>query len=661
MTFRHYRCRIPLLFVAVVLSLIACVLFNSVEGIENHRHQNRNSREQASNKFLDINGIINKVANWPIDKFPNVKKWIEHGLKSWTLSNFTTIKKEVDVHINLAHANNARLDKAHVQTKSIIKLVETSKSKADEVEAMAAGQIAKLRRSWANEDVRTKYEALRLQRVLKESKMETQNCNTDQKNHIVIFPAIALQEEVDEKTCINKNRDEVIEAFCNFRGEFDKVLKNRNLKDTKHYWPNICCKGHGDSKGGSNNDDSCNDPNSTIKRENIVPFALAQGGKITYKHLYGEVVDILNPNGYLHEGMKRVVEDATKATDINEKRLKALKESLEKSFNGISLCGPRVFTSPTSSEIKMCEMFYPYKHLLNSFHIGFDRSYAISRAFRKDILVNNDVTKKEKHDGDSKDEDANSLIEMMKGKTYSVKTSPLIATLKKKQSVERTSEESDNTITTKSSCPIVRGSMKEDKTQYFGTNTYTLDQYKNEFCKYEHLDLADTRLVNVAMLFAGDDFDSKKYKYMNDLAKIIKFEVTDECSSPMFSPNDISLQNIAIDGKQDAKWVAIIKLDSTTKNGYIRNELLKCKSLDYLPKTNLEVRIFVDPSGCCEGTKDVSECKKTCALAPMKHFYHKESDMKYTIHMKGSSYELQTGHGTRRRRRRLFWGSRSGC
>ena len=74
MTFRHYRCRIPLLFVAVVLSLIACVLFNSVEGIENHRHQNRNSREQASNKFLDINGIINKVANWPIDKFPNVKK-----------------------------------------------------------------------------------------------------------------------------------------------------------------------------------------------------------------------------------------------------------------------------------------------------------------------------------------------------------------------------------------------------------------------------------------------------------------------------------------------------------------------------------------------------------------------------------------------------------
>ena len=81
------------------------------------------------------------------------------------------------------------------------------------------------------------------------------------------------------------------------------MLQERGLKDGKHYWPNICCKSNNDSE------DSCADPTGSIPREQIVPFALAQGGKVTYTNLYGEVVDVLKQHGYLHKGMLKILDD----------------------------------------------------------------------------------------------------------------------------------------------------------------------------------------------------------------------------------------------------------------------------------------------------------------------------------------------------------------
>lgn len=54
--------RVLLLFVLV---LFACLLTHRVEGIQHRRQQH--GKHSTSQKFLDINGIINKVANWPID------------------------------------------------------------------------------------------------------------------------------------------------------------------------------------------------------------------------------------------------------------------------------------------------------------------------------------------------------------------------------------------------------------------------------------------------------------------------------------------------------------------------------------------------------------------------------------------------------------------
>ena len=37
-----------------------------------------------------------------------------------------------------------------------------------------------------------------------------------------------------------------------------------------------------------------------LKRVNMVPFALAQGGKVTKAALYGEILDVLSAKGHKH-------------------------------------------------------------------------------------------------------------------------------------------------------------------------------------------------------------------------------------------------------------------------------------------------------------------------------------------------------------------------
>ena len=190
--------------------------------------------------------------------------------------------------------NSKRLDKAHAQTKQVINTL-------DEAKLMANGQLAKLRRMWANEDARQKYEKRNLAPI---REREKSRCKAEN-GGVTVFSAVALDmdEEMDDKTCINKNRDVLLTAFCNFRKGFDAVLQRSGLKDGKHYWPNICCKSNNDSE------DSCADPTGSIPREQIVPFALAQGGKVTYTNLYGEVVDVLKQNGYLHKGMLKILDE----------------------------------------------------------------------------------------------------------------------------------------------------------------------------------------------------------------------------------------------------------------------------------------------------------------------------------------------------------------
>ena len=49
---------------------------------------------------------------------------------------------------------------------------------------------------------------------------------------------------------------------------------------------------------------------------------------------------------------------------------------LEDLFNDVSLCGPKSFTSPENREKNMCELFYPYGHLLGTFHAAFEQMFS---------------------------------------------------------------------------------------------------------------------------------------------------------------------------------------------------------------------------------------------------------------------------------------------
>jgi hypothetical protein len=184
--------------------------------------------------------------------------------------------------------------------------IKSSRTQSEEVKSLATGQIAKLRRMWSTEDVRIKYAKQRRSRERADAKANKGYCKNEKHGHISIFSAVPLNEEIDSNSCINKNRDELIEAFCNFRQSFfDDYSKNVGLKNGQHYWPNICCKPFGKSK----ETDQCDDTTGTILREKIVPFALAKGGEVNFATLYGEVKDVIESNGYLDQGFRKLVDD----------------------------------------------------------------------------------------------------------------------------------------------------------------------------------------------------------------------------------------------------------------------------------------------------------------------------------------------------------------
>merc|ERR1711871_134508 len=149
---------------------------------------------------------------------------------------------------------------------------------------------------WASEDIRIKYNKERAKRESDDQKSNMHDCKREKMENdgMLIFTATPLEDEIDDKACINKNRDRLVQAFCNFRTDnFDMILRRHGLENGRHYWPNICCKSQ---DGNGDTDCDYND----ILRNKIVPFAGAQGGKTTFEALYGEVKDVLEQRGYLH-------------------------------------------------------------------------------------------------------------------------------------------------------------------------------------------------------------------------------------------------------------------------------------------------------------------------------------------------------------------------
>ena len=94
-------------------------------------------------------------------------------------------------------------------------------------------------------------------------------------------------------------------------------------------------------------------------------------------------------------------------------------------------------------------------------------------------------------------------------------------------------------------------------------------------------------------------------------------------------------------------WAAVIKLN-TEENGYLKSEMPKCESAKYLPRTEVTVKVFEDKNGieCCQGSKDVTKCDKSCRIRP---FRPRDKQMKKVVTVTGTVYEVKDAVSRRRR------------
>ena len=550
-------------------------------------------------------------------------------------------------NMNLLQKNmdtmQGRMDSVSAQQGGIIKAVALSNAKSNEVKQKANGLIAKLSLNWATQDVINQAQILRNQLSKLPEYNVTHHCEQEKVRLAygvlrtgVVVPSDA---EIDDKYCLNENRNRLITSFCNFRPRFIKLLKEElypKLPSIPKYtgrdlWPNICCR-----KDNFENLKTCNDPSGNVPRSHIVPFALAQGGNVTVQNLYGEIVDILKKDGYLQQGMNKAV-DGIKDGDKLQKKLNNL-------FETTLLCGPREFGLPTHEAIRLCELFYPYRHMLDTYYHEVNqlleplqrrrrrrrrRLLGVWPSIQKDItnLMNSASAfmfgKEEEEDDDNEnrddgnidlDDDDTKVVRKLEDKIKVLekkneilrqkvdKTDDFLAILKRNVNQKR--RLGGDPPLAKEMCPIV---TMNDVSQY--------EKNKELFCTgYAHIDLHDPGSVfNLAIM---EPWDIPK-----DILKLLgtrgqgRYEISDDCPTPMFKANDISIQNI------DGMDLFIVQLDSTSPNGYLKKELPQCGTTNnmalkpHIPKTNIDVKIWLDHNGCCQDTKDYQVCKAIKCLA----------------------------------------------
>ena len=174
-------------------------------------------------------------------------------------------------------------------------------------------------------------------RKKQDNENERKSCEKQRDKGTVIFPAIEISneiEKIEDTTCIDTNRDELLKSFCSFTSDLDNLFQIQNIdKEAKTFWPNICCKERRDTTL-----EAC-DPSGKIKRENIIPFALSQGGDYSRHNLYVEVTNTIKKNGHLHKGMQKLLQSLSSIPSSKKQNAKHLVNSF---FNDVSLCGPRI-------------------------------------------------------------------------------------------------------------------------------------------------------------------------------------------------------------------------------------------------------------------------------------------------------------------------------
>jgi hypothetical protein len=475
-------------------------------------------------------------------------------------------------------------------------------------------------RLWQKEEIRVDYDKLMAKRKEKDDENEKSFCENERDKGTVTFPAIALSNEVElneDTSCIDTNRDELLKSFCSFRMDLEKLFKIQNIdKRAKTFWPNICCKERKDKTL-----EVCEDPSGLVQRKDIIPFALSQGGNYSRHNLYVEVTDAIKKNGFLHNGMMKLI-NSLQLSD-KEKKTTAAKESVDSFFNDVSLCGPRIVNAPDAKdEKKLCQLFIPYQHSLTQFY----------------NLIEGLLVKPMKIQGSFLETMETTFVKrQVAGKKRLGKNPMQTLQLKKKDSETST---------------LCKPLEKE-----FGPTE--LAKMKPTYCMgYNHLDLYTSDIKNLAIHYLKKNISSKYEKYMINLKRFLRYDVKDtSCpATPLFTPNDISIQQVNMDTLgNETEWVAVVNLNSQNKNGYLQSELPRCKAKDYLIGAKVNVKAYIDTDSCCDGWKDYTKChsKEACEGKLQKLKDTEDNHYSKDIKLTGTKYTVKNSHLSERRRRLL--------
>ena len=198
-----------------------------------------------------------------------------------------------------------------------------------------------------------------------------------------------------------------------------------------------------------------------------------------------------------------------------------------------------------------------------------------------------------------------------------------------------------------------------------------VEEYQKDldlFCTgYAHIDLNHPgTVINLAVMTPWDI--PKDKLFLLGARKQGRYEISDDCPTPMFTANDISLQNI------DGMDLFIVKLDSTSPNGYLKKELPQCGARNneelkpHIPRTTIDVKIWLDHEECCTDTKDYQVCKAMKCLITDRPSgitkvidEHTQQQIGYNYDVTGTTFKATCDHkpikqqcGSNARRRRLL-------
>jgi hypothetical protein len=523
-------------------------------------------------------------------------------------------------------------------------LLETVREDLDEQKENTNDLSIKNSRLWQKETIRLQHDKLMQERKNDDNNNEQSACEDERKDGTIIFPAMEISneiEKIEDTTCIDTNRDELLKSFCSFTSDLDNLFQIQSIdKEAKSFWPNICCKERRDKTL-----EACEDSTGKIKREKIIPFALSQGGEYSRHNLYVEVTDTIKKSGYLHEGMLQLLDSLESIRNSKKQNAKNLVDSF---FNDVSLCGPRIVDAPGNSENKLCELFVPYKHAMKNFYSLIENLYMQPMPIQTSFLETMERSLRIRS-GAKRVGKTNNMQQVMQMK-------PAAKTPKAEQQCKHT--ESGSTWTSKN-----------------------LAKMKQTYCTgYNHLDLSSTEIKNIAIHYLKNDiaYDDKK---MFSLKQSLRYEIDDaSCpAAPLFTANDISIQQVAMDvlGKKK-EWVAVVNLNTQDKNGYLQSELPYCEEKTYLIGAKVNVKAYVDRTNYCGKIADYDTCKKKCLtecgkrsifsrvcskvcskrMVQLKNRYNNKHYSKDVVLM-GTQYTVDDSHVSRRRR--LLSHKRTGC